>query len=155
MEWLNKIAPALIAVVGGIIGWFLKSRLEAKRRIEESLRDEAAKVYLDILMPFAVLYTDLSEKSQKETLKKIKSREYREKSFKLVLVGSDEVVNAWNEMWNTIYKSERGEAESKEILFAFGDVLLAIRKSLGNTTTAMTNRGMLRWLIKDIDTFDN
>ena len=76
MEIISKIAPAIIGVIGGIIGWFLKSRLEAKRRVEESLRDEAAKIYLDILMPFAILYTDLSEKSQKETLKKITSTGY-------------------------------------------------------------------------------
>jgi hypothetical protein len=31
MEWIDKISPALIGVIGGIIGWFLKSRLEAKR----------------------------------------------------------------------------------------------------------------------------
>ncbi len=152
--WLSKIAPALIGVIGAVIGWFLKSKLEAKRRVEESLRDEAAKVYLEILMPFAVLFTDLSPKSQKETLKKITSKEYREKSFKLILVGSDDVVRSWNEMWNIIYKTERGESESNNILLAFGNVLLSIRKSLGNTKTTMNSKDMLRWLIKDIDTFD-
>ena len=152
--WLSKIAPAFIGVIGAVIGWFLKSKLEAKRRVEKSLRDEAAKVYLEILMPFAVLFTDLSPKSQQETLKKMKSKEYREKSFKLILVGSDEVVLSWNEMWNIIYKTERGESESNNILLAFGNVLLSIRKSLGNTNTTMNNKDMLRWLIKDIDILD-
>ncbi len=35
---LSKIAPAIIGVTGGAIGWFLKSKFEAKRRIEESLK---------------------------------------------------------------------------------------------------------------------
>ncbi len=118
------------------------------------LRDEAAKVYLEILMPFAVLFTDLSPTSQEKTLKQIKSKEYREKSFKLILVGSDDVVSSWNEMWNIIYKTERGESESTNILIEFGNVLLSIRKSLGNTNTNMNSRDTLRWLIKDIDTFD-
>ena len=57
-------------------------------------------------------------------------------------------------MWNVIYKTERGESESNNILIAFGNVLLSIRRSLGNTNTTMNSRDMLRWLIKDIDTFD-
>lgn len=105
-------------------------------------------------MPFAVLFTDLSPTSQEKTLKQIKSKEYREKSFKLILVGSDDVVSSWNEMWNIIYKTERGESESTNILIEFGNVLLSIRKSLGNTNTNMNSRDTLRWLIKDIDTFD-
>jgi hypothetical protein len=84
------------------------------------------------LLPFAILYTDLSEKSQKETLRKMGSKEYREKSFKLVLVGSDDVANAWNKMWSEVYKVETRNIEAKEILLSYGDVLFAIRRSLGH-----------------------
>ncbi|WP_413616367.1 hypothetical protein MRB56_08725 [Halomonas cupida] len=152
MDWLSNLAPVLLTLIGGGVGWLLKSKLEAKRRIEESLQEQAAQIYLEILLPFATLFSDLSQKSQAETLKKIKSREYREKSFKLVLVGSDEVVSSWNSMWSTIYAAERGEVQSTEILLEFGNVLLAIRRSLGNSSTSMSNRDLLKWLIKDIDT---
>lgn len=70
----------------------------------------------------------------------------------MVLVGSDEVVSSWNSMWSTIYAAERGEVQSTEILLEFGNVLLAIRRSLGNSSTSMSNRDLLKWLIKDIDT---
>ncbi|MFY0663894.1 MAG: hypothetical protein JXQ97_04670 [Natronospirillum sp.] len=152
MDWLSNLAPVLLTLIGGGAGWLLKSKLEAKRRVEESLQEEAAQIYLEILLPFATLFSDLSPKSQAETLKKIKSREYRAKSFKLVLVGSDEVVSSWNSMWSTIYRAELGEGQSTDILIEFGNVLLAIRRSLGNSSTAMTNKDLLKWLIKDIDT---
>ena len=154
MEWLNGIAPTLIGLIGAGIGWFLKSKLEAKKQAEEALRDERAKIYIDILMPFAQLFTNLSQKSQQESLKQITSFEYRKKSFQLLLIGSDDVTKAWNSMWDTVYKAERGEIDNKNILLAFGEVLLAIRKGLGNTDTSMNNRDMLRWLVKDIDSID-
>lgn len=152
MDWINNITPVVLTLIGGGAGWLLKSKLEAKRRIEESLHEEAAQIYLEILLPFATLFSDLSSKSQADTLKKIKSPEYREKSFKLVLVGSDEVVSSWNSMWSTVYSSERGECQSTDVLLEFGKVLLAIRRSLGNESTSMTNTDLLKWLIKDIDT---
>jgi hypothetical protein len=151
MEWLNNIAPTIIGLLGGAIGWFLKSKVEAKRRAEEALREEQAKTYTDILMPFAQLFTDLSPKSQQSALKLITSLDYRKKSFQLVLVGSDEVVRAWNKMWDTIYSVEKNELDSKQILLRFGEVLLAIRKGLGNDGTRMSSKDMLRWLIKDVD----
>lgn len=152
MDWLNNLVPVVLTLIGGGAGWLLKSKLEAKRRVEESLQEEAAQVYLEILLPFATLFSDLSPKSQAATLKKIMSREYREKSFKLVLVGSDEVVSSWNSMWSVVYGNESGEGQSTDILIEFGNVLLAIRRSLGNGSTSMTNKDLLKWLIKDIDT---
>ena len=154
MEWLNNIGPTLVGLLGGTIGWFLKSKLEAKRRAEEALRDERAKTYTDILMPFAQLFTDLSQKSQQAALKQLTSLDYRKKSFQLVLVGSDDVVKAWNRMWNMIYKSEQADVDHKQILLGFGEVLLAIRKGIGNSDTSMSPKDMLRWLIKDVDSIE-
>lgn len=70
MDWLSNLAPVLLTLIGGGVGWLLKSKLEAKRRIEESLQEQAAQIYLEILLPFATLFSDLSQKSQAETLKK-------------------------------------------------------------------------------------
>jgi hypothetical protein len=56
-------------------------------------------------------------------------------------------------MWDTVYKVESGE-DPRKILLSFGDVLLAIRRGLGNTNTLMKNKDMLRWLIKDIDSLN-
>jgi hypothetical protein len=154
-ELLKQILPVILTLGGGAIGWFLKSKIEAKQRLEDSLRNESAKVYLDILMPFAILFTDLSKKSQEETLKQIKSKEYRELSFKLILIGSEDVVRSWNEMWGMVYAIEgkkTPDIDPASILLAFGNVLLSVRKSLGHSKTAMENKDMLRWLIKDIDT---
>jgi hypothetical protein len=153
MDWLQNLAPTLVGLLGASIGWFLKSRLEAKRRDQEALRDERAKIYVDILMPFIRIFTDLSKSRQQESLKEVKSLDYRKLAFRLALIGDDEVVRAWNGLWNSLYRMEtENTASPTALLLSLGDVLLAIRRGLGIKNTRLSNKDMLRWIIKDIDT---
>lgn len=153
MAWIAQLAPTLVGLLGAAIGWALKSRLEAKRRAQEALRDERAQVYIDILMPFIRVFTDLSPERQQEALTEVKSLEYRKLAFRLALIGDDEVVRTWNGLWSLLYRMERDDSPSPSaLLLGIGDVLLAIRKSLGNADTTLSNKDMLRWMIKDFDT---
>ena len=152
MNWIANLAPTLVGLVGGAIGWFLKSRLEAKRRDQEALRDERAKIYVDILMPFIRIFTDLSPARQEEALREVKSVEYRKLAFRLALIGDDTVVRAWNRLWQTLFRMQTAKSSSpEELVLGLGDVLLAIRKSLGIKDTSLDNKDMLRWMITDID----
>jgi hypothetical protein len=152
MNWLDNLAPTLIGLLGAAIGWFLKSWFEAKRRDQEALRDERAKIYVDILMPFIRIFTDITESHKQDALKEVKSLEYRKLSFRLALIGDDEVVQAWNKLWGTLYRMENDNVPNPaNLLLVLGNVLLAIRKGLGNKSTTLTNKDMLRWMIKDID----
>lgn len=150
MDLLPILGPTLLTLIGGAIGWFLKSRYEAMQRQNEKLRDERASTYMAILEPFAKLFTDLSTKSQKQTLDHLKSFDYRKTAFRLSLVGDDEVVLAWNQMWKRLYDVEQGSAEQKMIIRDFGNVLYAIRRSIGSKKTRLQESDMLQWLIKDI-----
>jgi hypothetical protein len=49
MDWLQALGPSFLIVIGGIISWFLKSRIEELRAIEEKLREERRKIYGQIL----------------------------------------------------------------------------------------------------------
>lgn len=153
MNWIQNVTPTLVGLLGASIGWFLKSRFEARRRDQEALRDERAKIYVDILMPFIRIFTDLSMSRQQESLKEVKSLEYRKLAFRLALVGDDEVVRAWNGLWGSLYRMEGDNTPSPAaLLLDIGDVLLAIRRGLGIKSTTLSNKDMLRWMIKDIDT---
>ena len=67
MDWLQTIGPALLAVIGGIVGWFLKSRTDELRIVEERLSSERRKVYSDLLEPFVVLLTNTTETRKGES----------------------------------------------------------------------------------------
>ena len=152
MTFIQSILPTLLALAGGAIGWYFRSKWEASQRQQEKLRDERAATYMDILEPFIRLFSDLSPQGQKKTLALIKSLESRKSSFRLVLVGEDNVVQAWNQMWKTVYQIENQEGQDNTILLKrFGRVLLEIRKSIGSTDTKLEEKDMLQWMIKDIE----
>jgi len=152
MTFIQSILPTLLAMAGGAIGWYFRSKWEASHRQREKLRDERAATYMEILEPFIRLFSDLSPQGQKETLSLIKSLESRKSSFRLVLVGEDNVVQAWNQMWKSVYDLDaQGGGDNTILLRRFGAVLLEIRKSIGSPETGLREQDMLQWLIKDIE----
>ncbi|MCK5175996.1 MAG: hypothetical protein KAR47_21555 [Planctomycetes bacterium] len=154
MNLLNALVPSLLMIVGGIITWLLKSRVEELRAAEENLRETRTKAYWDILEPYFLLFSDTSKKNMEIVLEKITSPQYRKASFRLCLLGSDDVVQAYNTMWQHTYKAEQtGNQDSKELIRLWGALLIEIRKSLGNKKTKLKEVDMLRGLIKDIDDF--
>ncbi|WP_133957310.1 hypothetical protein [Aminivibrio pyruvatiphilus] len=152
MDWLQALGPSLLIVIGGIISWFLKSRIEELRAIEEKLREERRKIYGQILDPFIRLLSDLKGQGSSNALKQISSYEYRKTAFDLNLFGSDDVVQAYNNLWKYTYEAEKTDCKDpKEMMSLLGNLLLEIRKSLGNKNTMLTEIDMIRWMIKDID----
>lgn len=154
MNWLQVLGPSLLMVLGGIITWFLKSRVEELRATEERLREERRKIYGQILDPYIHLFADLKGQGPTQAIKKIVSYEYKKTAFELNLFGSDEVVHAYNALMKHTYEVESKEKQDpKEMMRLWGSLLLEIRKSLGNKKTKLNEFDMLRAMIKDIDTF--
>jgi len=152
MNWLQVLGPSLLMVLGGIITWFIKSRVEELRATEERLREERRKIYNQLLDPFIHLFADIKGKGQSQALKKITSYDYKKNAFDLNLFGSDEVVSAFNSLMKHIYETEQtGKQNPKEIMRLWGKLLLEIRRSLGNKKTKLKEFDMLKTLIKDID----
>ncbi len=152
MNWLLALGPSLLVVLGGIITWFLKTRVEELRATEKRLIDERRKIYSQILDPYIRLFADLKGQGPAEAIKKITSYDYRKTAFELNLIGSDEVVRAYNNMMKNTYETEaNGKSNPKEMMRLWGTLLLEIRKSLGNKKTKLNEFDMLRAMIKDID----
>ena len=158
LDWIQIVGPPLLMLVGGIITWIIKSKIEELHAIEEKLREDRRKIYIQILDPYIRLFSGLKnqnrEKIRKEVTRKIISYEYRKIAFELNLFGSDEVVRAYNELMQHTYKAESiGERDPKKIMHLWGNFLLEIRKSLGNKKTTLDEIDMLRGMITDIDQY--
>lgn len=81
------------------------------------------------------------------------SLDYRQLSFKLSLMGSDQVVKSFNNLNQCFYAAEAGNNSADNIshmMALLGTFLLEIRKSMGNESTELDNFSMLEWFIKDI-----
>ena len=152
MNWLQVLGPSLLVIAGGIITWFLKSRVEELRATEEKLREERRKIYSQLLDPYVGLFADLKKQDTEALIKKITSYEYRKTAFDLNLFGSDEVVRAYNVLMQYSFQGEAAmKQDPKELMRLWGSLLLAIRRSLGNKRTKLQELDMLRAMIRDID----
>ncbi len=162
MDWLQNVLPTLLIVVGGaagsIITWIIRSRLEELRAIEERLSVERRKVYSEILDPYVKLFASLKLKDEgvsiieQEITPQISSYEYRKTIFELGLLGSDEVVRAYNNLMQYFFKLDATEKQDmRETIRLWGTLRLEIRKSLGNKRTKLNALDMLRGEITDID----
>ncbi len=98
--------PILVAI-GGIISWFLKARKEELQAIEEKAMVRRIEIYNQILHPLVVLFASKATEEDKEgAIAELGSTEYRKAAFNLITFGSDEMVNAYNEMMQSFFKNE-------------------------------------------------
>ncbi|MCJ7812649.1 hypothetical protein MUP95_04930 [bacterium] len=152
MNWIQILGPSLLLIIGGIISWFIKSRVEELQAIEEKLREDRRKIYLQILDPYIKLFSDISQTNMAQQVKRIKSYDYKKAAFELNIFGSDNVIAAYNNLMTHIFQAEAsGKQDPNEMFDLWGKLLLEIRKSLGNKKTNLNSIDMLRGMIKDID----
>ena len=158
MDWIQIVAPTGLFILGGIITWIVRSKIEESRDIRVKLNEERRKNYSEILAPYIRILADFKDKGPSQAINDIKSYEYRKTAFDLALFGSDSVVRAYNALLQYGYKdgaNENVEQRGKMYLRLWGRLLLEIRKDVGNKDTELNEVDMLRWLIKDIDKLEH
>lgn len=144
-------------VIGGIITWIVRSKLDEGRAERARLTDERRKTYLEVLDPFITLLskqTMKNEPAQKRVIDEIKSPKYQRNRSELTFFGSDEVVDAYNELMQyTFHMDPRAEDRGHQLMGRWGRLLLAVRRDLGNSGTKLDEWDMLAGLITDVDDF--
>lgn len=109
---------------------------------------------MKILNPYISLFANAAnETGQKKAIKEIASSNYRQSHFEFNLIGSDKAVKAMNQMVQHSRELESGDTSlDQEILIRdWGNILVAIRKDLGNRRSRLKEKDMLIAYIKDIN----
>jgi len=155
MEYLKFIGPTLLLIIGGIITWLIQNRIEKLNKLREDLLSERRDKYLKILEPTIKTLSQLGGGGTEKAIKQIKSFDYKKTAFELNLYGSDDVVNSFNKYMEYFYNrsGNNSNEETKSFLIVFGNLLLSIRKDLGNKKTKLKRKDMLRSFISDVDNF--
>lgn len=174
----SMLTPILVLLLTGV-GWHIKAKLERNRdeesatqarirELEDKLRADRIETYNQLLEPFFVLFTTdaifASDPKFKGVSKdqlsigRMLTVEYRTVGFKLSLLADDEVVRAYNNLMQFFYKPEHEGFTSDELLVKtsrwiklLSELLLAIRKSMGNQHTSLNNWEMIEWFMTDAD----
>lgn len=155
--------PVLVALLGAA-GWRFRRRIEREASLEDQLRSDRVEIYNEILKPFIILLTaDAAWQADPKNRKRDKgdvargimlSVSYREMGFQMSLIGSDQVVRAYNDLMQFFYERNDDSPPSlsddlPKMMSLLGSFLLAIRKSTGNESTTLDNWDMLEWFMTD------
>jgi len=153
VDWLSLLWPPLFAALGGIAVWLVQSRIEELRRLERSLEEPRRKIYMDAVDPFVRLFAGVRDpKVQQQVVKQFGTYDSRKVVFDLMMFGSDDVVRAYNRMMRHTYEVEAsGDHDPKRLMELFSQLLLSIRKGLGNSRSRLSHWEMLEALITDIE----
>jgi hypothetical protein len=171
---IGAVATPILLAFLAAVGWLLKNSLEKSqvrqqtqvariRELEDKLREDRIETYNALLEPFFLLFTTEAafaqdpkykgEKKDELAIARMLSVEYRRVGFKLSLVASDEVVRAYNRLMQFFYHDD-GDASAVDVKASvwvklLADLLLKIRKSMGNEATSLDSWEMVEWFMKD------
>lgn len=155
IDWINiLVTPAVGAAVGFSV-WYFQSRIDSLRRAQENLHDERRKIYAEVLDPFIRIFAGIKNPQEtKKAMKQVASYDYRRTAFEFSLVGSDDVVRAFNNLMQYIYRGgtdDGTDIDATQLMRHWGAFLLEIRRNVGNSDTKWTEVDMLKGFITDVD----
>lgn len=128
MDWIQNILPTILVVATGLITWFLKDKSEKLKLQREKLIEEKRANYEKILEPIIRTFAGAKNKNElAKAIKQVQSFDYKKTAFQLMLFGSDDVVNAYNDYFQYLYKDESNK-NPVEMLTALGKVILRLER---------------------------
>lgn len=151
----NFVTGTVLTALVGLAVWILQNRIETVKKERELLQTQRRELYLKILDPYIAILSKTNQnqpRSVNNSVQQILSLDYRRMSFELLMIGSDEVVLALNNVMQYSYKlPQAGTVQPQDLVSHWGGLLLAIRRDLGNKKTELKEIDMFRSYIKDID----
>ena len=144
MNWLpllGTLTPILLALLGGV-GWLYRHERERRAAIERQLSKDKYNTYIELINIFFDVFKGVKRDDQPN------GEELMERMIdankELVIYGSDDVVKTYFEWLSTA----RNGTMDMEL---FGEVIIAIRRDMGNPDTSVTSHNFLRMILTDFD----
>jgi hypothetical protein len=152
-------ASLLWTAIVGAGAWAVRSSIEQKREYQRLLADKKRAHYfefLDFLNRF-IGPTGKPEPVAKDPGEQLRDdhislEELRKWSLRLTLIGSDEVVRAWNAIRLQVTEPQEGTL-GVGVLRGWGKLWLAMRKDCGHPDTQLKVTDILASFVNDIDEY--
>lgn len=147
---------ALVTIVGlqgsliwtalaGFIAWAVKQTIEQQKERRRLLAAEKREQYLKFMDFMNEFFTSTGQGATEDASPE-RLRELRRWSLHLALIGSDDVVRAWNKVRLT-----GASNEGTETLRLNGQLWLAMRKDCGHHDTSLSVSDMLAAIVNDVE----
>ena len=170
---LLAILISIASFAGSVIIIFYENQIKKTNSVQEKLREDRRKFYFDLLDPYLFLFRSISMQNlsnqeiktpddqaakrtaiENEFLQKALSPEYKKTSAELILLGSDKVIKAYNELvhYTALKETTVDNDTDLTIIVLFASLFLEIRKDLGAHKTKLAEDEILKCLnFKEVD----
>src|SRR6266498_4603537 len=138
---LAATPPLLILFLAGM-GWLYRHEKERREAIERQLSDRKYQTYLSLIGIFL------------DVMKSVKAKKPIDESSitdRMFDVNKELVIYASDEVLETYQKWLIGARSGSASIGHFGDILVAVRRDMGNPKTKVTSEDVLRQFITDYD----
>jgi HJR/Mrr/RecB family endonuclease len=144
MDLFSQIAvPVLLLTLGGI-GWLYRHEKERRLQIEKQLSDRKYEVYIKLLTVFFDVWKQVKKRQPTNASKLIDKMLDIKKE--LIIFGNDKVLFAFFK-WKKY-------AQTKSNLKALAELIIEVRKDMGNPKTAITTKYFLKSLVSTEQDFN-
>lgn len=142
------VITASATILISVITLTASQRADRRRAIEQSVRERKLPLYDELIrfwMDMSLSADELTENEMAERWRKF----HHERLHTLLLWMSEPVLAAYNRLRGLV---QAGQTEgSLDLIFAFEDLLLAVRKDLGHSNEGIERGDLLRLWINDVD----
>ncbi|MCF6295803.1 MAG: hypothetical protein L3J25_08950 [Flavobacteriaceae bacterium] len=139
-KYLPIIIPIVLAIFAGL-GWLYKHEKEKRVQVEKQLSEKKYNVYYK----FISIFFDIFKSIKKGKTYNINSNvidKLIDIKKDLIIYGSDEVIRKF-------FKWEEASNNSQGSLVPITDVIIEMRKDMGNRKTKITSKDFLKSVVAD------
>jgi len=137
MELYSQISvPILLLILGGI-GWLYRHEKERRLQIEKQLSERKYDVYIKLLTVFFDILKQV-KKAQPTNASKLIDKMLDIKK-ELIIFGNDNVLFSF-------FRWEK-QSQTKSNLKALAELIIEVRKDMGNPKTSITTKDFLKSLV--------
>lgn len=135
-------------MVSGSIGFIISKIIEDLKESKQRLYEQKRKYYNELIRPYRDVLKNIKVKNGNTTLNNKQISDAMDTAFDNILYASDEVIEKYGRFRNIdTNDTETGSKNLYKTLKFFSDLLLAMRKDLGNKYTSLDDVHILRMFI--------
>jgi|SRR5690606_3807606 len=147
-EYFGKIDPTFLTLISGSVGFIISKIIEDLKESKQRIYEQKRKYYNDLIRPFRDLLKNSKYKQGKNELTPKQIAEAMDTAFDNILYASDEVIEKYGRFRNNSTNEDAdGSVNLHKTLKFFSELLLAMRKDLGNKYTTLDEVHILRMFI--------
>lgn len=138
-KYLPTLIPVILAIIAGL-SWLYKHEKEKRVLIERQLSDKKYDVYFKFISVYFDIFKSI-KKGQNFDASKLTGKMIDIKK-ELTIYGSDEVIRKF-------FKWEQASSNNENSLRPITDIIIEMRKDMGNPKTKITTDDFLKSLVRD------